>query len=103
MGSKSRGSDCRRAAAAVTGEIVAIRRPGGFHLACDARNPEAVERIRALKGRGAKPQAVMVANRAASATLGAAVRSKSLRSTVPSEPIVVCEKRPVDYELWGCA
>ena len=42
------------------GGIVAIKALGGYHLACDATNPAAVERMRTLKGREAKPFAVMV-------------------------------------------
>jgi hydrogenase maturation protein HypF len=49
------------------GGIVAIKGLGGYHLACNANDNEAVERLRAGKLRDGKPLAVMVLNTASAA------------------------------------
>jgi len=42
------------------GKVLAVKGLGGFHLACDATNEEAINVLRARKGRPGKPLAVMV-------------------------------------------
>ncbi len=70
------------------GEILAIKGLGGFHLACDARNSDAISRLRARKRRPAKPFALM-----GTATMIAAHAqvsdAEAARLADPAAPIVL--------------
>jgi len=86
------------------GEIVAIKGLGGFHLACDARNATAVEKLRTRKSREEKPLAVMVAG--APSLLPFAEVSSVERCLLASaeRPIVLLRKRlGADQSLPGVA
>ncbi len=81
-----------------TGAIVAIKGLGGFHLACDAKNGEAVARLRERKNREAKPFAVMAAN--AASLIAYAELTQKERSVLDSRerPVVVLRKSPGSEE-----
>src|SRR5438270_1844425 len=76
------------------GSILAIKGLGGYHLACDALNTEAVQRLRQRKHREAKPFALMVpdletAHRLCSVSDAEAELLQSRR-----RPIVLLSQRP---------
>src|SRR5271157_415860 len=82
--------EARRRLAA--GEVLAIKGLGGFHLACDARNREAVERLRARKRRSDKPFAVMVRDLAAAAALCQVSEAEQEALSGAKRPIVILRR-----------
>jgi hydrogenase maturation protein HypF len=72
------------------GKIVAIKGLGGYHLACDAANEQAVTRLRARKGREEKPLAVMTSSPELLVELGSDEEAL-LRSA--ERPIVLARRR----------
>ncbi len=83
------------------GKIVAIKGLGGFHLACDARNPTAIANLRQRKQREAKPFAVMGLNAASFAELARIGEAEQSLLDTPAAPIVLC--RQGDTTLAGVA
>jgi hydrogenase maturation protein HypF len=75
------------------GEIVAMKGLGGFHLAVDATNSEAVERLRERKRRFEKPLALMVINLAAATRYGRIDPQSERMLTSWHAPIVLLPKK----------
>lgn len=71
-----------------SGGIVAVKGIGGYHLACDADNHDAVRRLRRRKHRDEKPFAVMVAG---TAGLGLSAGEEGLIAGV-ERPILILRK-----------
>ena len=77
----------------VAGRILAVRGLGGFHLAVDATDEDAVARLRLRKGRDAKPLAVMVRSLAAAERLAYVSEAEAALLTSRERPIVVLRRR----------
>lgn len=75
------------------GRIVAIKGLGGFHLACDATDEEAVRRLRERKGREGKPLAVMVRDLRAARELAEVLKEEEKLLSSPRAPIVLLKKK----------
>ena len=75
------------------GQVVAIKGLGGYHLACDAANGEAVRRLRERKRRGDKPFAVMVRGIEEAETLCEIAPEERALLVGPRRPIVLLRKR----------
>ena len=75
--------------ALLDGGVVAIKGIGGYHLAADARNREAVTRIRTLKSRPNKPLAVMTGDSFAASLLARTGTIAKTALVSPERPIVL--------------
>jgi len=80
------------------GSIVAVKGVGGYHLMCDARNTNAVQRLRERKQRPDKPLAVMFppGGDDGLAAVTTAVRLTAAEADVltgPTRPILLAKKR----------
>ena len=72
-----------------SGQALALKGIGGFHLACDALNRKAIKNIRRLKGRPEKPLAIMAGSLAVAEKL-AIISSEARRLLLsPESPIVL--------------
>jgi len=82
-------------AALRAGRIVAVKGLGGYHLACDARDAEAVRALRERKYRKEKPFAIMA--RDADALAGVVELDDAARALLASaaRPIVLAPKGPL--------
>jgi hydrogenase maturation protein HypF len=87
-----------------SGQVVAVKGIGGFHLVCDARNAASVARLRSGKQREEKPFAVMVLN-TSSARHYAQFREQDGALLETSErPIALLRQSPsCETELQGVA
>lgn len=84
----------RKAVAALKqGDIVAVKGLGGFHLAVDATNEEAVQKLRARKLREEKPFAIMVRDLAAAREITDISFEEERLLQTPQRPIVLLHKK----------
>ena len=75
------------------GGIVAVKGLGGFHLVCDAMNPEAIATLRSRKRRDGKALAVMVADAQAAREVCEVSREEEALLCSPARPIVLLAKK----------
>ncbi len=89
------GDPLREAAAWLRGgKIVALKGLGGFHLAVDALNEEAVGNLRSRKARPDKPFAVMCRSLEEARTLALLDAQEARALLSPESPIVLLRKHP---------
>lgn len=76
------------------GKTVAVKGLGGFHLACDARNTEALQTLRTRKGRVEKPFALMSADLDEIRRVCVVDHTSETLLLSPERPIVLMPARP---------
>ncbi len=95
LGKNLRGHDAIKFARKILagGGIVAVKGIGGFHLACDARNFSAVQKLRNSKTRPTKPFAVMFRNISAVEQECFLSAEEKIFLDSPQKPIVLLNKK----------
>jgi hydrogenase maturation protein HypF len=76
------------------GAILAIKGLGGYHLACDPLNEQAVQRLRQRKHRAAKPFALMVLDLATAQQLALVNAGEAALLQSHRRPIVLLDRHP---------
>ena len=74
------------------GGIVAVKGIGGYHLACDATNPVAVQRLRERKQRGDKPFAILLPDLDAARAVVQLDPAGAALLASPARPIVLAPR-----------
>lgn len=97
------GALAQALAVIAAGGIVAVKGYGGYHLAVDATNEAAVQRLRKRKGRPAKPLALLVGDLAAAREITLLSGADEALLTGPLRPVVVAPKRRPDADAAGIA
>ena len=95
LNDKERGAAAIRKVRKVlaSGGIAAIKGIGGFHLACDAKNFDAVQKLRQSKIRPSKPFAVMFKNLAAVQSECFLTDNQKNFLDSPQKPIILLQKK----------
>ncbi len=75
------------------GRIVALKGIGGYHLACDARNPTSVAALRRRKVRKEKPFALMARDLATAREALSVSPAEAAALLSPARPIVLLDRR----------
>jgi hydrogenase maturation protein HypF len=91
------------AAALLDGKIVALKGIGGFQLLVDARNPDAVARLRQRKHREEKPFAVMMPSLAVAQTYCEISQAEVELLESPAAPIVLLQPKLLQPPATGIA
>lgn len=84
----------RAASILFEGGVLAVKGVGGYLLCCDATEPEAVERLRAMKNRPAKPFALMAADGASAKSTASVGEAELEEMRGPRHPILLLRARP---------
>ena len=85
--------------ALVKGKILAVKGLGGFHLVCDALNPQTVENLRLRKRRSGKPLALMAFDLETIKEYAIVSPEEEKLLTSPMAPVVLLETLAAGKEL----